>query len=77
MIWWSVDVDYHGRERATSGQGSSLLIVAANDGVARDFDFTRRVSFNVGRVQQMTSTALVLDQPLPGGRRRSMLGCRR
>jgi hypothetical protein len=61
-----VDVDYHG-ETGHLGTGIQSAFVAANDGVARDFDFTRRVSFNVGRVQQVTSTALVLDQPLPGG----------
>lgn len=62
----AVDVDYRG-ETGYIATGIQTAYVAANDGVARDMDFTRRVTFNVGRVQQVTSTALLVSQPLPGG----------
>ena len=62
----AVDVDYH-NETGYLGTGILAAYVAANDAVARDMDYTRRVTFNLGRVQQKTATALVLAQPLPGG----------
>lgn len=62
----AVDVDYRG-ETGYIATGIQTAFVMADDGVARDMDFTRRVTFNVGRVWQVTSTALLLAQPLPGG----------
>jgi hypothetical protein len=62
----AVDVDYRG-EIGFIGTGVTAACVPANDGVMRDMDYTRRVTFNVARVQQKTSTALVLGQALPGG----------
>lgn len=62
----AVDVDYQG-QTAYVGTGIAAAYVPANDGVTRDADFIRRVTFNVGRVQQKTSSALVLAAALPGG----------
>lgn len=62
----AVDVDYRG-ETGFIGTGIAAACVPANDGVTRDMDYTRRVTFNVGRVQQKTSIGLVLVQGLPGG----------
>ncbi|MDR3765009.1 MAG: hypothetical protein P4M01_13040, partial [Acidobacteriota bacterium] len=58
-----VDVDYAGISGAlgtgiTGGTGNTSTM---------DVDAVRRVSFNVGCVTQVTSTALVLDAPLAGG----------
>jgi hypothetical protein len=62
----AVDVNYAG-QTGYIGTGIAAAYAPANDGITRDADFIRRVTFNVGRVQQMTSTALVLAAPLPGG----------
>ena len=62
----AVDVDYQG-QTGYVGTGIATAYVAANDGAGRDVDYVRRATFNVGRVQQKTVTALVLAQPLPGG----------
>ncbi|ABF43357.1 hypothetical protein Acid345_4357 [Candidatus Koribacter versatilis Ellin345] len=62
----AVDVDYRG-EAGYVGSGIAAAYVPANDGVMRDMDFTRRATFNVGRVQSKTATSLVLAQALPGG----------
>lgn len=62
----AADVDYR-NETGYIGTGIAAAYVPPNDGVLRDMDYTRRVTFNVGRVQQKTATALVLAQALPGG----------
>lgn len=62
----AVDVDYRG-QAGYIGTGIECAYVPPNDGASRDLDFGRRVTFNVGRVQQKTSTSLVLAVPLPGG----------
>ena len=62
----SVDVDYRG-ETGFVGTGIAAGYVPPNDGVMRDMDYTRRVTFNVGRVKEKTSSGLVLDRALPGG----------
>ncbi|HEY3927206.1 MAG TPA: hypothetical protein VGL89_02420 [Candidatus Koribacter sp.] len=62
----AVDVNYQ-NETGYIGTGIAAVYVPANDGIVRDMDYTRRVTFNVGRVQQVTSTALVLAEALPGG----------
>ena len=35
--------------------------------VMRDRDYLRRISFNIAKVKEKTSTSLILDQPLLGG----------
>jgi hypothetical protein len=62
----AVDVDYRG-ETGFIGTGIAAAWVPANNGVTRDMDYTRRVTFNVARVQQKTATALMLEEALLGG----------
>ena len=49
------------------GTGISAAYVSDPANVNRDPNYIRRVTFNVGRVAQITATALLLAQPLPGG----------
>ncbi len=62
----TVDVDYHG-ETGYIGSGIAAAYIPINVAVPSDADYTRRVTFNVGRVAQKTATALVLSAALPGG----------
>jgi hypothetical protein len=60
------DVDY-GQQVGYVGTGIAGAYVRNPADVRQDANYVRRVTFNVGRVAQVTSTALVLAQALPGG----------
>ena len=62
----AVDVDY---QQSSGFVGSIISGAYVRDpmDVNRDVDFIRRVTFNVGRVSEVTATSLLLSQPLPGG----------
>lgn len=62
----AVDRNYQG-QTGWLGAGIAAVFVPANDGIVRDQDFLRRMTFNVSRVSSKTSTSLRLAQPLPGG----------
>lgn len=62
----AVDADY---QQQTGYVGSGISGAYVNDpgDVNRDANYIRRVTFNVGRVAQLTATSLLLAQPLLGG----------
>lgn len=62
----AVDLDY---QQETGYVGSGIAAARVRDplDVLLDPHYIRRVTFNVGRVQGKTSTALLLAQPLLGG----------
>jgi hypothetical protein len=62
----AVDTDY---QQQTGYVGSGISAAFVNDpaDVHRDPDYVRRVTFNVGRVAQLTATSLLLAQPLLSG----------
>jgi hypothetical protein len=62
----AVDVDY---QQQIGYVGSAIAAAYVRDplDVKRDVNFVRRVTFNVGRVAEITATSLLLAQPLPGG----------
>ncbi|HYX70985.1 MAG TPA: hypothetical protein VE825_17755 [Terriglobales bacterium] len=62
----AVDLDY---QQQTGHVGSGIAAAYVRDPmeVLLDPHYIRRVTFNVGRVESKTSTALVLAQPLLGG----------
>jgi len=62
----AVDNDYQ-QQTGYVGTGISAAYVTDPAGVNRDPNYIRRVTFNVGRVAQITATSLLLAQPLPGG----------
>ena len=62
----AVDNDYQ-QQTGYVGTGISAAYVSDPANVNRDPNYIRRVTFNVGRVAQITATALLLAQPLPGG----------
>jgi hypothetical protein len=49
------------------GSGFAGAYVSASADVNHDINYVRRVSFNVGRVAQLTATSLLLAQPLLAG----------
>lgn len=62
----AVDDDYHQQ----SGYVGTPIPGSFVDDVQRsevDADYTRRVTFNLARVVEITQTSLKLDTPLPGG----------
>ena len=61
-----VDSDYTG-QTGFVGSGVAAAYVQSSASVAGDVNYTRRVSFNVSRVQQATTQGLLLAQPLPAG----------
>ena len=61
-----VDADYAGTTGFV-GAGVSAAYVQSAASVGSDPDYTRRVSFNVARVSQVTSSGLQLAQPLIAG----------
>ena len=61
-----VDVDYS-TQTGYIGTGVSGAYVANGADVQYDPDYVRRVSYNLGRVAQIGSTSLTLEQPLLGG----------
>jgi hypothetical protein len=60
------DVDYM-QQVGYVGTGIAAAYVKNAADVGHDANYVRRVTFNVARVAQMTSTSLVLAQALPGG----------
>ncbi len=62
----AVDVDYTG-QTGFVGSGISAAYVKSAVSVSSDPDYVRRVTFNMARVQQVTSQALILGQPLLAG----------
>jgi hypothetical protein len=62
----AVDNDYQ-QQTGYVGTGISAAYVSDPAEVNRDANYIRRVTFNVGRVAQITATSLFLAQPLPGG----------
>jgi hypothetical protein len=62
----AVDVDYQ-QEIGFVGSGISAAYVSSPVAVRQDANYVRRVTFNVGRVAEVTATTVVLAQPLLGG----------
>ncbi|HXZ78498.1 MAG TPA: hypothetical protein VEG30_01115 [Terriglobales bacterium] len=62
----AVDVDYQ-QQTGYVGTGVAAAYVSDPLDVLRDRDYVRRVTFNVGRVADKTTTSLILSQPLIGG----------
>lgn len=62
----AVDADYAG-QTGFVGSGVSAAYVSSAAAVNNDADYIRRVSFNVARVQSVSSTGLTLAQPLVAG----------
>jgi len=62
----AVDIDYSGQVGYV-GSGVSAAYVGSAASVNSDPDYVRRVTFNVARVQQVTTQALMLAQPLLAG----------
>lgn len=62
----AVDVDY---EEQTGYVGSGIPAAYVNSAAAvnEDPNYVRRVTFNVGRIGEVTSTSVLLEQPLAGG----------
>lgn len=60
------DVDY-AQQIGYVGSGIVAAYVNNPTAVRQDANYVRRVTFNVGRVAEVTATTLVLAQPLPGG----------
>jgi hypothetical protein len=62
----AVDQDYTG-QIGFVGAGASTAYVKSAAAVASDVHYIRRVTLNVARVEQVTSTGLKLAAPLAGG----------
>jgi len=62
----AVDVDYQ-QQTGYVGSGIAAAYVSDPTDVNRDANYVRRVTFNVGRVAEKTTTSLLLAQTLPGG----------
>jgi len=62
----AVDADYQ-QQIGYVGSGISAAYVSDPAQVNNDANYIRRVTFNVGRVAQETTTSLLLAQPLLGG----------
>jgi len=62
----AVDADYQ-QQTGYVGTGISAAYVSDPADVNRDANYVRRVTFNLGRVAQETTTSLLLAQPLLGG----------
>lgn len=62
----AVDVDYQ-QQIGYVGSGISAAYVSNPAAVNRDPNYVRRVTFNVGRVVEVTSTSVILAQPLLAG----------
>ena len=62
----AVDVDYQ-QQIGYVGSGISAAYVSSAALVNRDLNYVRRVTFNVGRVVQVTATSVILAQPLLAG----------
>jgi hypothetical protein len=62
----AVDVDYQ-EQVGYVGSGIAAAYVSSAAAVNDDANYVRRVTFNVGRVAEVTTTSVVLAQPLLGG----------
>jgi hypothetical protein len=62
----AVDADYQ-QQTGYVGAGISAAYVSSPADVNQDANYIRRVTFNIGRVSQVTAASLVLAQPLLGG----------
>ena len=62
----AVDVDYQ-QQTGYVGSGIAAAYVSSPAAVKQDLNYVRRVTFNVGRVAELTATSVVLAQPLLGG----------
>lgn len=62
----AVDVDYQ-QQVGYVGSGIAAAYVSEPAVVRRDPNYVRRVTFNVGRVADVTTTSVLLAQPLVGG----------
>jgi hypothetical protein len=62
----AVDLDYQ-QQVGFVGSGLAAAYVSDPEAVRRDPDYLRRVTFNVGRVAEVTATSVVLGQPLLAG----------
>jgi hypothetical protein len=62
----AVDVDYQ-QQVGYVGSGIAAAYVSDPAAVKRDPNYVRRVTFNVGRVAEVTATSVLLAQPLIGG----------
>ncbi|HEY3973748.1 MAG TPA: hypothetical protein VGM18_12135 [Candidatus Sulfotelmatobacter sp.] len=62
----AVDLDYQ-QQIGYVGSGIAAAYVSSPAAVNQDPNYVRRVTFNVGRVAEVTSTSVVLAQPLLGG----------
>jgi len=59
----AVDVDYQ-QQTGYVGSGIAAAYVSSPAAVKQDANYVRRVTFNVGRVVEVTATSVVLSQPL-------------
>ena len=62
----AVDLDYQ-QQIGYVGSGISAAYVSSSAAVNNDPNYVRRVTFNVGRVVEVTASSLVLSQPLIAG----------
>lgn len=62
----AVDVDYQ-QQTGYVGTGLAAAYVKNAQDVQHSADYVRRVTFNVGRISGLTTTSLLLAQPLLGG----------
>lgn len=62
----AVDVDYQ-QQTGYVGSGIAAAYVSSAAAVRQDANYVRRVTFNVGRVAEVTSSSALLAQPLLGG----------
>jgi hypothetical protein len=62
----AVDTDYQ-QEIGYVGSGIAAAYVSNAAAVKHDPNYVRRVTFNVGRVAEVTTTSVLLAQPLLGG----------
>jgi len=62
----AVDVDYQ-QQIGYVGSGIAAAYVSNPVAVNRDLNYVRRVTFNVGRVVEVTATSVILAQPLLAG----------
>lgn len=62
----AIDLDYQ-QQLGYVGSGISAAYVSSAAAVSNDANYIRRVTFNVGRVIEVTATSLVLAQPLLAG----------
>lgn len=62
----AVDLDYQ-QQVGYVGSGIAAAYVSSAAAVKHDPDYVRRVTFNVGRVAEVTATSVILSQPLLGG----------